>query len=353
MLALDLDGGRYPSLPRFIDELKVLRRAEADDAPDEGELAADERVAIDGRVRIMTIHGAKGLEAPLVWLLDANAAAPTDRAWEVLLDWPPQAAGPAHLSFVGRREERGNARQALFDASARAAAREELNLLYVALTRAKQIFVASGIVPLRGDVGQSPYVRLQAALQRLGAESFHGGALPEGVPEASAGAVAAEPAATCAPAIGARRESPDAAARFGILLHALLERRTEQRDSEGWWRTMGYSDAEYGRVERVARRLLAAPELQRFFVPEAGFRAWNELEIVDAGGVVCRLDRLVETDEAFWVLDYKSSNSDTTRMDEYRQQVANYCVAVASLFPQKPVRGGLIFADASLVEVFP
>lgn len=363
LLSLDLDGGRYPSLPRFIDELKVLRRTEPDDAPDEGELAADERVAADGRVRIMTIHGAKGLEAPLVWLLDAHAAPPPSRAWEVLVGWPTTAPAPTHFSFVGRKDERGAARQMLFEAEAEAAAREELNLLYVALTRAKQLFIASGIEPLRGDVGQSPYLRLQAALQCLGSASMHGATLPEGECAVATGAVAPDAFGASIPVTGARRESPDAAARFGILLHALLERCTgsgdDSRDdslgNSGWWRSMGYTDAELARVRRVADRLVAAPGLRPFFDPEYVLRAWNELEIADAEGAVCRLDRLVESAEAFWVLDYKSSNSDSVnpaRLDDYRAQVANYCRAVAALFPQKPVRGGLIFADAVLVEVF-
>jgi ATP-dependent exoDNAse (exonuclease V) beta subunit len=51
------------------------------------------------------------------------------------------------------------------------------------------------------------------------------------------------------------------------------------------------------------------------------------------------------------VLDYKSSGSATARLDAYRAQVADYCRAVAAVFPARTVRGALIFADASLLEV--
>ncbi|MBI2306554.1 MAG: UvrD-helicase domain-containing protein [Rhodocyclales bacterium] len=353
LLALDLDGGRYPSLPRFIDELRALARVAGDDAPDEGELAADERVAADGRVRIMTIHGAKGLEAPLVWLLDANATAPADKAWDVLVEWAPEAARPGHFSFVGRKEERGVSRQALFDAEAAAAAREELNLLYVAITRAQQLFVASGVANERKGGALTAYDRLQAALARLEAEHAYGDALPEADATASP-ALPEAPAAgvmPAIPAVGERREVPDAAARFGILLHAMLERRTEDRAAAGWWRELGYSDGEAGRAGVVAERLLATPSLRRFFDPACHLRAWNEMEITAADGSVGRMDRLVEDAEAFWVLDYKSSGPDTPRLEEYREQVAGYCRAVASIFSGKPVRGALIFADASVLEV--
>ena len=143
LLALDIDGGRYPSLPRFIDELRALRDAGANDAPDEGEIAA--RDAEAGRVRILTIHGAKGLEAPIVWLLGANDVPRGGESWDVIVDWPPADSAPGHFSFYGRKEDRGAARQAMFEAEAAAAEREELNLLYVAITRARQVFIASGI----------------------------------------------------------------------------------------------------------------------------------------------------------------------------------------------------------------
>jgi ATP-dependent helicase/nuclease subunit A len=354
LLALDLDGGRYPSLPRFIDELKALRAAEGDDAPDEGELAADEGVAADGRVRILTIHGAKGLEAPLVWLLDANATPQADKAWDVLVDWQPDALAPCHFSFVGRKDERGTSRAPLFEAEAAAAEREELNLLYVAVTRARQLFFASGISNSRKGEAVTAYSRLQAALGRLGGDnaSTHGAVLPEGEILLTNAAISRPAAADLpVPMVGERREPLDAAARFGILLHALLERRTESREEEGWWRGMGYTDGELARVRPVAERLLAAPALRRFLDPACYLRAWNEMEITDETGAVCRMDRLVEDAEAFWVLDYKSSGSDTARIDEYHVQVAGYCRAVATIFSSKPVRGALIFADASIVEV--
>jgi len=351
LLALDLDGGRYPSLPRFIDELRDLRDGEANDAPDEGAIDGASATADGGRVRILTIHGAKGLESPLVWLLDANAAPRAAEAWDVLVDWPPAAPAPRHFSFYGRMNERGAARQTLFDAESAAATREELNLLYVAITRARQVFIASGIAGTR-DNDATPYRRLEAALEKLGVGLLHGAELPQ----AAAGAVAAPAVAALAealplPAIGERRVAPDAAERFGILLHALLERRTGKAASDGWWRALGFDDAEYARVLPLAERLLAAPDLQRFFDPARLRRGWNEIEIAGSDGTLRRIDRLVDTDDALWVLDYKSSGRDTPRLEAYRAQVLDYCQVVAAVFPGRAVRGALLFADASLLEV--
>ena len=153
------------------------------------------------------------------------------------------------------------------------------------------------------------------------------------------------------PAVGERRHVPDAAERFGILLHALLERRTDGNATDGWWEDLGFDDSDYRRVLPVVERVLGAPDLQRFFDPARHRRAWNEIELTTGDGLVLRLDRLVEFNDAFWVLDYKSSRSDTARLDDYRVQVTHYCQAVARVFPDRPIHGALIFADAFLLEV--
>jgi ATP-dependent helicase/nuclease subunit A len=354
LLSLDLSGGRYPSLPRFLDALRELRRADASDAPDEGRIETDEEEAqpeVADRVRILTIHGAKGLEAPIVWLLGANESPRSSDPWDVLVDWPPEEDAPRHFSFYGRKEERGAARAGLFAAEAAAARREELNLLYVAITRARQVFIASGIESGRAE--RTPYRLLQSALEKLGNPEVHGDELPAAVPaERAAPARKAAGAREALPAVGERRPEAGSDERFGILLHALLEQRAPD-DGKAWRKPPGFGEDELRRALPIAERLLAADPLRRFFSPERYRRAWNEAEIVDDAGRLLRIDRLVEFDDELWVLDYKSSGSDTPYIGDYRAQVAAYCRAVAGAFPGRPVRGALLFGDAALVEVIP
>lgn len=352
LLALDLDGGRYPSLPRFIDELRELREADANDAPDEGMIEMQGAAA--GRVRIHTIHGAKGLEAPIVWLLGANSSPRAQDAWDVLVDWPAQASAPEHFSFYGRNPDRGVARRHLFEAEGAAAKREELNLLYVALTRARQVFIASG-VESHQERGRTPYRLVQAALAKLrggNAALAYGDGLPvsEATPDARATALAPSASAPML-SIGERRRTPDEAARFGILLHALLERRSEGEEAAGWWTKRGFDDNEYRRVVPVAERILAADALRQFFDPARYARAWNEVELTSVTGDLQRIDRLVEFASSVWVLDYKSSGADTVRLQDYQTQISSYCRSVEAIFPGRNVHGILIFSDASWREV--
>ena len=80
-------------------------------------------------------------------------------------------------------------------------------------------------------------------------------------------------------------------------------------------------------------------------------RTWNEIELADRDGRLLRIDRLVELDDALWVLDYKSSSGETARLDAYREQVRGYCRVLADIFPDRTIHGALVFADAELLEI--
>ncbi|NMG73068.1 hypothetical protein, partial [Parazoarcus communis] len=106
-LALDLDGGRYPSLPKFMAELRAIRQGDEDESPDEGMQgdteapdAIDAEVANEGldAVQILTVHASKGLEAPFVVLLDSHHSDARVDTAGILIDWPPGAQAPAHFS---------------------------------------------------------------------------------------------------------------------------------------------------------------------------------------------------------------------------------------------------------------
>ena len=349
-LALRLDAGRYPSLPRFLDELARLDDAGAEEAPDEGTILARD---VGDRVRILTIHGAKGLEAPIVWLLDAhNTHQPAD-AWSLLIDWPPQAARPAHFSVLARKEDCGERRKGLIEAEAAFAAREELNLLYVALTRARQFFFASGIASERGTTKNSFWERIAAALAALGS----GDGCYGDVPELSAQAPAAAPAVTeegpkptpPSPAAGRRREAASPGMAHGTRLHAALDWLSAGGDAGR--PPPGVPTADWPLLHAAARAILDAPQLRPFFDPAAHRRALNEVEFALPDGSVGRIDRLVEMADGIWVLDYKSGRPEGPLLADHRAQLEHYRIVVGALFPGWAVRCGLIFGDGAFMEI--
>jgi ATP-dependent helicase/nuclease subunit A len=355
-LALDLDSGRYPSLPKFIDALRILRKGADSDAPEEANIDA----ATDA-VRILTIHSAKGLEAPIVVVLDANHSAPARDDIGILCDWPQNGNAPTHFSAFGRKGERGAARDALFEAEERFKMQEDWNLLYVAATRAKDILIVSGVAGARGAL---PDGTVEASwYQRLLA-------VPEIDPEASApqrdGAAAglesefslsvfAPPIlaplapASADPGVEYRNDAIDE----GIALHTLLERVTlSQRwpismpdaDTLARWLPCAHHIALT--VREQALTILSRPELERFYNPTHYRIARNELEVM-VNGELLRFDRAVVFDDEVWILDYKRDLLESERA-AYRAQLDRYLAAAGMVFSGKRLKAALVTADGRL-----
>ena len=418
-LSLDLDGGRYPSLPKFIDELQEIRRGDEDESPDEGGMGegvedteAEPEEAADSQldaVHILTVHAAKGLEAPFVVLLDANHSDPAADRGGILVDWPPEAAAPRHFSAYGKRSERGLARAPMFDAEAALAERENWNLLYVAMTRAQQGLLVSGVKGRasradkeegNAEIAGSWYVRLAAA----------------GVGDVVTAYPEADTAASDLPAAPSERvryadfrlrfrDAVDAgatvdlidpldgaagdafedeaesmvfdadAAAHGELVHALLERLTRYPDAYAgapdaatvmrWFPLTGAGSPQaHERWQRQAetavadlRTMLAAPALRPLLFPPDAVTARNEVELYDGRGRLLRIDRLVEFEDRVVIVDYKLRLLPQEH-GAYGAQLARYVAAVKPMFPGKRIEAGVATAagewiDASALRAAP
>ncbi|HQD14855.1 MAG TPA: UvrD-helicase domain-containing protein, partial [Ottowia sp.] len=135
--ALQVNGGRYLTAYQWV---RALRRQR---------LPAPRHAAPDS-VQLLTVHGAKGLEADCVLLLGTAAGADSARSGPgVLIDWPGGAARPRRLAFVANDRDPPPSLTELAAQEDAARAREELNALYVAMTRARRRLVASGVEPYR------------------------------------------------------------------------------------------------------------------------------------------------------------------------------------------------------------
>ncbi len=358
-LSLTLEGGRYPSLPKFIDELNLLRRARDEEAPDEGQVADAENA-----IHIYTVHGAKGLERPIVWLVDANRVPPPKDSYSTLVDWQPGAEAPAHFSLTTTQDERGQARNAHFAREAELLEREELNLLYVAMTRAQQYLIVSGAEETRTTQRASWYARLAGVIEPNGDLPPLDRAPidpPSLVTTAPVISIEAERRLLAsAPACGQRiPEIETPAMRHGTLLHRLLEQLAPPaatKDKALLRRDWAMNQDTFETLWREAQAILAAPHLIRFFDPRHYRRAWNELPFLTANGDFLRIDRLVEFENEMWVLDYKSTETATDATliqaaQPHRAQLRNYMAAMQALFPGKQMHGGLIFKGGSLFEI--
>lgn len=137
-LALDIDSGRYPSLGRFIAKLHSLIQNDA--SPDE---TTD--TSSTGTVRILTIHASKGLEAPVVFLADAaDSKREKSHSYTTLIDWPEEDDKPSTFLICPKKENQIQLVTELLTRQKQKSIIEDANLLYVALTRARQFLYISG-----------------------------------------------------------------------------------------------------------------------------------------------------------------------------------------------------------------
>jgi len=138
-LALEIDSGRYPSVPHFLGQLERLRQS-GNDQPDE---ETPDDAGLDC-VRIMTIHAAKGLEAPVIFLADTASKTGSDKAYQAYVDWPSGENHPTKVFLKLKKQDQDKSVQSLLEAKRQIDNREKANLLYVAMTRAKQMLYISG-----------------------------------------------------------------------------------------------------------------------------------------------------------------------------------------------------------------
>ena len=375
--ALHLAPQEAPTLQRFLYDIEV----------DAGQVKR-ELEAETGAIRVMTVHGAKGLEAPVVILPDCTAEA-NDKPEEGLIF--DEAEGP----FICFRKSEDDTKSA----AARAAHAERMlgehwRLLYVAMTRARDRLIVCGAQfgnATRGEAEESWRLAVEEALRKLGApprETPYGEGLRLGAP-IHADARAHEQASQtplphwaksparrvaqlelAAPSriahVDATLFSPrgDGRRRFrrGLLIHGLLQRlpeiAPERRLDAGraWLKRQGADDAD---IEAYAREALGVINDARF---AAAFGPHSRAEAPVVGEAVGKavrgiVDRLAIDDDRVLVLDFKSDRPAPQQAEKapqaYILQLALYREVLRNIFPAKRIDCALLWTEAPLLMPLP
>jgi ATP-dependent helicase/nuclease subunit A len=154
-LALKYDDGAAPSLQGFLDWMR------ANDITIKRDMEHGR-----GEVRVMTVHGAKGLEAPIVFLPDTCTARSGERPGGLLAlrDAERQPHVPEPFCWPVKGTSRLSGVQAARQASLSREAEERNRLLYVALTRARDRLYIAGFEGANGRDRGCWYNQIDEAL---------------------------------------------------------------------------------------------------------------------------------------------------------------------------------------------
>jgi len=355
--------------------------------------------APNGNVRIMTVHGAKGLQAPIVVLPDLTRRPQTRDPAVLKVDGLPVWAGAS----AGDIDATAAARQAIRARQLR----EHRRLLYVALTRAEDRLILAGHwsgqrpkpdkAPGPGFADGSWYALCAEAMETLTGKSISDGAmirfgdapvktaatgrastrladapdwLWQGAKEetsieqiVAASALKADRTPVLPPADSARAER----LKRGRLIHALLERlpeyAAEERRRAGATFLARDKSLEGPQCEEMLEAAMSVLEDERFaevFAP--GGRA--EAPIIGTGeglptGQIIngRVDRLVVADDKVLIVDFKTDRPapvDVHHVSKaYLAQMAAYRAVLQSAYTGRVVEAALVWTDGPVLMPLP
>ena len=346
------------------------------------------------KVRVMTVHGAKGLEAPVVILPDTADLKPPPP--------DPITVMPGGVAVFRPRKERVPApMQGPLAGEAQARDAETDRLFYVALTRPQSWLIVCGA---GDDKAATPcwHRQVRGAMAALGAEALADGTLRlahgdwpapatgddmSGVSAAVAlPGWAVDPAGPApdwprmispsslgagGPALAAvaDAEMSEVDARLrGTLLHLLLEHLPLSPPAD--WAEMGVlllsqqQDAalDAGQIADLvdeARGVLAAPGLRALFDAEALVEVDVTAALPGAAGqrMYGRIDRLVRIDGRLVAVDFKSNRAVPDRPEDVPEgiaaQMGAYLSALRQIFPGTAVEVAVLWTRAARLMPLP
>lgn len=396
-LALTHEQGEQPSLQGFAAALR--RRA----VTIKRELAES-----GGGVRVMTVHGAKGLEAPIVILADATAkpsGTQTGKPVYVL----GEAPGPL-LVHAGGKGQHVAETAALKEAADATLAEEYWRRLYVAMTRAEDELYVTGTL----SAASTPEAQLEGSWY----QAIEQGLMAEAVPLVDASGASAGLVYPAAPALSAAMApaqavvapsesgplalkpvpppaseqlvSPSGAAaeadRFasldtaaeamrdaeaarleGLALHALLQHLVPIAPAD---RALVAPRAlevllpnhteRHAALTDKAMSILARPDLASLFGPDSRAELPFRIRARKGGEPVWltgRMDRIVVDETGVLVVDYKSDSGVPETAEavsgSYLTQLGLYALVAGQLFPERPVRAAILWTELESLMILP
>lgn len=391
---LHYEQSHTPALQKFVD---WFSRGEAEIKREQERAGAD-------LVRIMTVHGSKGLQAPIVFLPDTVKKMHDHAKGRVRMLWPEDETG---VPLWSSRAEFDAPLYAQQQQAARARQEEEYRrLLYVALTRAEDRLYICGHHGVRSpkpdcwynlvaesfpahavqiengvnEDGEVLYTRRVEYAQELPPEKEKAHKEKATVAHAPLPAWVGEtPGAEPVPPqpLAPSRPDDDEPAmkgplakddgwRFsrGIIVHQILE-VLPKLPPEKW-------DAVLARY--LARPRLGMPETeQKSFAHEilavlrhaefapifaAGSRA--EVPVVGLTGkkiLSGQMDRILVTEKEVLIVDYKTNRPPPQKVEDvpatYLKQMAAYRSVIQNIYPQHQVKCALLWTDAPVLMVLP
>ena len=376
--ALAFEARHPPSLVGLVDWIETSDRQ----VKREMDQGAD-------HVRVMTVHGAKGLEAPIVILPDTTGRAGAAPGRQTLLRTAGAGNMPPLTLWAGAKDRDDPITRAARDQSDEAAENERRRLLYVAMTRAEDWLILCGAAPRRStngtwydlmDQGMArcqgvrtlPSPTGQGALRRFetgvtgageAAISELSGAAPVTVLPGWLGRAPVEPPRRRPtpselyphePAGGTGLGREQALLR-GSAVHTLLERQISDPDRAATLLLSRYPGLDAGLIPGILTEVgavRAMPEAQAILGPEALAEVTLAIDPPHGGArMIGRVDRLVPRPRGWLAVDFKTDALiPASAPDAYLAQLGAYLTALEMEEPGATVELAILWTAGPVLE---
>ncbi len=373
--ALAYERASIPSLTGFLtwmetDDLEIKRQIDS----------------ASNQIRVMTVHGAKGLEAPIVILPECGKRNFQIRDQLIKIDDTPVWNMP--------REQRPDVMRNRLDEMRASQEAESLRLLYVALTRAEKwlIVAASGELDKEGG---DWWQRVEAAMQADGAAPLDTptgpglrlshGPWPAHIAQSGADKTSIEttlpelfhrpaptpvrPATPLSPsdlggakALPGDGRDPDIATDYGTLVHRLLEdlpllsAAEQDAAARAILSASDLPDDEKRAAHREVLGVLTEPGLAHLFAAEAMAEVpfVAELGTERMHGTV---DRLIVGPDDIHIIDFKSNrvvpHGPRDVPDGLLRQMGAYALAMAQIYPDRTIHCSILWTHTATLMSLP
>ncbi len=325
-----------------------------------------------GEVRLMTVHGAKGLEANIVFLADAASVPTGGRSDPMLLTGPDSANGAGLPLWVLGNLTEATVLQSWKDQAKLKAQAERNRLLYVAMTRACDELYVCGVKSSKNIPADSWYATIEAAIGKtltnpanaepsstISQLSKRAGVAEKKLPDWAVAPAAKENGKSIYSLssliekhnIIAHAKNPKAQRR-GTAIHALLHELSSMEPTrqsvyaQNWAKRLGFPVDEALNLLAIIR----SPELAPFFGSESHGEAELRGTLADGREVSGRVDRLSIENDEIYVLDYKSDRSvpeSINKSHPYVHQMALYSALLEQAFPTRKINAALLWTQSA------
>ena len=314
-------------------------------------------------VRLMTIHKAKGLEAPIVLYPILNKREIQDDIW-VQID--PGTGLPLSAGLVHPIQGKPSLFDNQYNEERQKNDMDRINILYVALTRPKEKLLLYCQTPSKENTTSytallHDYISLRTDIREIrpgvlaiGDENTTTDQHPTVNPATEGISSITFPSWSSRIAIAEQSahifsQLDDTAIRHGNQVHEVLSlvHSTDDLDIalDTYIHRTRPDDDTASALRQTLHSMMQQSEVTRFFNPDHS--SINECNIAWNNEVI-RPDRIVFTPECVWVIDYKTGRPKA----EHNDQVLHYCDALRAM-GHPTVKGYLLYLDIGRCQVRP